>query len=245
VHAFTDPGERAALLLVGDRVRDKPILDLGVGTGRTVPLLSPLTHDYRAIDFVPAMVEATRAKHPQLNVAEGDARNLSGCPSGHFALVYFSFNGIDAVSAADRRLVFRSVRRVLAPGGYFVFSTLNIDGPSYRERPWRVRFWPTRNPLVHAARIGRLLIDAPTDLANWRRLQGSCESGPGWAVAPLSAHHYGILAHYTTLARQLDELQEEGFARDCPVFESVRGARVSPADDTSHADWFTLVTWRV
>jgi ubiquinone/menaquinone biosynthesis C-methylase UbiE len=36
VARFTDPGERAALDLVRAEIRGKPILDIGVGTGRTI-----------------------------------------------------------------------------------------------------------------------------------------------------------------------------------------------------------------
>jgi SAM-dependent methyltransferase len=241
VVAFTDPGERAAFDHVRELVRGKPILDIGVGTGRTVPLLTPLTTDYRGIDYLPAMVEATHRRYPDVRVDVGDARSLTGCPEGHFGLVTFSFNGIDAVSATDRRLVFRAVRRVLAPSGLFFFSTLNLDGPTYRERPWRIRVWPTRNPARFAWRLARSIALAPLDMVNWMKIREMGERGPGYAVAPLSAHHYGVIAHYTTLARQLDELAEEGFERDAVTFESKRGARVSAGDDTSAADWFHLV----
>jgi hypothetical protein len=56
------------------------------------------------------------------------------------------------------------VRRVLAPGGIFLLSTLNIDGPSYRERPWKIRLWPTRNPIRIVAQIVRQITDAPVNL---------------------------------------------------------------------------------
>src|SRR5262249_37774832 len=145
--AFTDPGERAALDWVRDRIRGKPILDIGVGIGRPIPMLKPLRSDYRGLDYVSPMVDASRPAYPAARTDHGDARYLAGYPADHFALVTFSYNGIDAVSAADRALVFRAVRRVLLPDGFFFFSTLNIDGPSYHERPWKIRVWPTRNPI--------------------------------------------------------------------------------------------------
>jgi len=242
--AFTDAGERAALDYVLDKVRGKPILDLGVGMGRTVPLLMPLTSDYRGLDYLPTMVEASRRAHPQAKIDVGDARFLTGYPDGHFGMVTFSFNGIDAVSAGDRRLVFRAVRRVLAPNGFFFFSTLNIDGPSYRERPWKIRVWPTRNPVRYAWHVMRQIAGSPLDVINWLKIRDGGERGQGYAVAPLSAHHYGVLAHYTTLKRQLEELSEEGFAKDSAVFENSRGARVSSTDDTSKVDWFHIVAMR-
>lgn len=239
--AFTDPGERAAMEYVAAAARSKPILDLGVGTGRTIGLLAPLSSDYRALDYLPSMVEASRQRHPGVTVELGDARSLERYPARHFGLVNFSFNGIDAVGAADRRRVFRAVRRVLAPEGMFLFSTLNLDGPSYRERPWKLRFWPSRNPLSHGRNLVRQIAGFPSDFTNWLKIRATGEHGPGFAIAPLSAHHYGVLVHFTTLARQLEELTAEGFRGDPVVFESRKGRRISVSDDSRCVDWFHVV----
>jgi len=241
---YTDAGERAAIEHVRDEVRGKPILDLGVGMGRTIPILKPLTGDYRAIDYMPLMVRICRERYPDARVEIGDARDLPGFPSGHFGLVCFSYNGIDAVSAADRKLVFRAVRRVLAPGGLFLFSSLNLEGPAYRVRPWHLDLPRTNNSLQYAVSLARAVRWAPVHLANWNRLRRLSEQGEGYAVAPLSAHHWGIVAHYTTLRRQLEELEREGFGRDVEVFDNKQGARLRLGDDTSHFDWFQIVARR-
>lgn len=241
---FLDRGEQAAFTHLLGRVRDKPILDLGVGLGRTIPLFSPLSQDYRALDYLIVMVEASRRRHPGVNVEVGDARSLEGYPPDHFGLVTFSHNGIDAVSAVDRRRILRAVHHVLAPEGLFFFSTLNLDGPSYRERPWKIRVWPTRNPLRYAWRVAQQIALAPLDTAHWLRIRQRGERGAGYAVAPLSGHHYGVLAHYTTLGRQLLELQQEGFARDVAVFGNDQGERISAGADTSKIDWFNIVVAR-
>ena len=74
----TDAGERVAIAAIREEVRGKPILDLGVGTGRTIPLFAPLTHDYRGIDYLQAMVDECRARYPAARVDLGDARDLCG-----------------------------------------------------------------------------------------------------------------------------------------------------------------------
>lgn len=241
IQQFTDPGERAAFDLVRGEVRGTPILDLGVGTGRTVPIFRPLTSDYRALDYSAAMVAVCRSRFPGLKVDLCDARDLGVYPSGHFGLVNFAFSGIDAVPAPDRRAVLRSAYRVLKPGGLFFFSALNIEGPSFRERPWRIRVWPTKNPVRVAVAVAKQALSMPVDLGNWLRIRKFLETGPGYAVAPLSAHHYGVLAHFTTLERQLTELEEERFRPEVAVFESREGRRVSVGDDTSKADWFHFI----
>ncbi len=241
---FTDPGERAALEHVVTHVRGRPILDLGVGMGRTVPILRPLASEYRGVDFLRSMVEASLRAYPDASIAVGDARSLAEYPAAHFAMVVFSYNGVDAVSASDRRLVFRAVRRVLAPRGVFFFSTLNIDGPSFRERPWKIRVWSPRSVLGYGRQALRQLVGAPLDLVNWMKIRRGGDRGPGFAVAPLSAHHYGVLAHYTSLDRQRQELDEEGFAADPVVFDNARGARVGAGSDTRDVDWFHIVATR-
>jgi SAM-dependent methyltransferase len=241
VKGFTDPGERAAYQHVVDGARGRAILDLGVGTGRTVPFFLPLTREYTALDRLPAMVAACQHRYPEARVLLGDARTLDDLATGSFQLVNFSYNGIDAVSHQGRALVLGTVRRVLASGGHFMFSTLNLEGPSFRERPWRLRVWPTRNPAKYLLRAAKQVTAVPLDLFRWVRASSSIERGDGWAVAPLSAHHYGVLAHYTTLERELDELASAGFDRDAVVFDSRTGARVHPGDDTSRFDWFHIV----
>jgi SAM-dependent methyltransferase len=234
-------GEDVAHDYVAERLQRRPILDLGVGTGRTIPLLSPLTDEYRAIDYLPAMVERAHARYPYAHVQIGDARNLNGFQDGHFGLVNFSFNGIDAVSSGDRKLVLREARRVLAPGGMFLFSTLNLEGPASRERPWHVRVYGTRNPVRYAARAMKATVRASVETLNWFRLSPLREEGPGYAVAPLSAHNYGLLVHFTTLHQQIEELVAAGFSRDVVVLDNETGKRVALSDDKKHIEWFHLI----
>lgn len=232
---YTDLGEEHAIDGLRERVRGQPILDLGVGLGRTIPILAPLTDDYRAIDYMPRMVETCHERHPRARVELGDARDLTGVPSEHFGLVQFSYNGIDAIAASDRKKVFASVRRVLRPGGTFLFSALNLDGPGFRARPWHVQ--PPEN-IVALARAARWM---PRHTLNWLRTKKLDERGDGYAVAALSAHHWTIVAHYTTLARQLDELAREGFQPEVAVYDNKAGALVKLGDDTSLFDWFHFV----
>lgn len=114
---WTDPGERAAFEFVRSSAAQQPILDLGVGAGRTVPLLLDISNDYTGLDYTPDLVRVCRQKHPGVRVHPGDARDLSRFDNDSFQLVVFSFNGIDAVNHDDRVTILREVRRVLRPGG--------------------------------------------------------------------------------------------------------------------------------
>jgi SAM-dependent methyltransferase len=235
------PGEQVPFERVRDRLARRPVLELGVGVGRTIGFTSPLTDDYRAIDYVPEMVATCRGMFPDLDIALGDARDLEGFPSGHFGLVTFAWNGIDAVSHTDRLRVLQEVRRVLRPDGMFFFSTLNLDGPDILDRPWQVPIEPHTNPVIRGLRAMRAAPRVAQQLVNWVRVQPLRERGPGYAVAPLGAHGFGIVAHYTTLARQLEELASAGFARDPEVYASVTGKPVRVGDDTHEIGHFHLI----
>lgn len=234
---WTDPGEAAAFQAIAATCRDVPILDIGVGAGRTVPIFRSISRDYHAIDYSQPMVDLCRAKHPDADVSFGDARDLSRFADGSLGLVAFSWNGIDAVDHEDRQKVLAEVLRVLRPGGVFFFSTHNMQGAGHSEKPWTVR--PA--DLAHPRHLAKLAVHFPKNFSNHRRRKGLNEDHGDWSMTNAAAHHFMIVIHYTTLRRQLGELDAAGFAPDPLVFESRRGARVRPDDDTRRSWWFHIL----
>jgi len=234
------PGEQVPFERVRTRLARRPVLELGVGVGRTIGFTSALTDDYRAIDYVPEMVATCQAAYPELDIHLGDARSLVTMPSQHFGLVTFAWNGIDAVSHRDRLRVLGEVRRVLRPDGMFFFSTLNLDGPDIRDRPWHVPIGEG-SVIERGLRALRAAPRVAQQLINYARIRQLREHGPGYAVAPLGAHGFGIVAHYTTLAHQLDELANAGFAHAAEVYASATGASVQVGDDVSGIGYFHLI----
>jgi SAM-dependent methyltransferase len=139
---YLTPCER---LLFATYIRpSSAILDLGVGGGRTTPCLSGLASRYVGVDYVPAMVEACRAKFPGTEFAVADAADLSAFANASFDAVVFAFNGIDFVlPETARRCCLGHIHRVLKPGGVLIFSSHNARAifvrPSWnRERLRRV-----------------------------------------------------------------------------------------------------------
>lgn len=241
LQGFTDEGEHAAYWRVADEMRGQPILDLGVGAGRTIPLLRGLSADYVAIDYLPAMVESARRKFPFVDIRVGDARDLSAFPSASVSLAVFSYAGIDAVDHDSRRLVLREIHRVLRPGGVFWFSTLNKDGVGPRERPWKLT-WPRRGKLRSALHMLQVLRDTPRCLRNYARLQQLRREGEGWSIAPNAAHCYGLLVHYTTLTHQMDELALAGFRTDTlQAIDNRTGRLVGPSEDLHDVVCFNIL----
>ena len=245
-HGFIDAGERAAFLAVAPRVRGEAALDIGVGGGRTVSLLRLLTDDYIAVDYVPAMVDECRRAYPGLDVRVGDARNLSDFQDGRFGLVLFSFNGIDSLAHDDRALAFREFRRVLRPGGWLLFSTHNMDGPSHREVPWRDYRVRHRGVTGAVRWLMRFPFKLPRYTRRWRnylRVRKMNRPGDEWSLRVSAPHDFGLVLHYVTLRELHRELAAAGFT-SVEVYDSERGAPVHRGDDTRHVHAFHVLAQR-
>jgi SAM-dependent methyltransferase len=126
------------------------VLDLGVGGGRTAGPLSKIASCYIGLDYSQCMVEACRARYPQLEFHLGDATDLSRFEDRHFDAVVFSANGIDCIRTDEGRAeCLREVARVLKPGGVFVVSSHNAQSigvwPQLKtahgiQIPWRILY---------------------------------------------------------------------------------------------------------
>jgi SAM-dependent methyltransferase len=103
------------------------ILDLGVGAGRTTAVLLPDARRYVGIDVVAAMVDACRERHPQADIRQGDASDLSAFDDESFDVVVFSFNGLDCLHPIEQRArCMAEMHRVLRRGGVALLSSHNI-----------------------------------------------------------------------------------------------------------------------
>ncbi len=215
---WIDTGERILVNRIADEVRSQPILDIGVGGGRTAWMLRPLSRDYVAVDYSPEMVEACRQQYPGLDVRECDARDLSTFAEGAFALVVFSYNGIDVLDHGDRLKALAEMHRVLRPGGLILYSTGNKNGPSYGQRPWSPRQTSVTRQ-ASATRILRILLHLPLSLPrywrnhrNWWRQKRYAEDHGSWAIGTVSAYEFRIVAHWTLPSTEQQLLDSMGFA---------------------------------
>ena len=239
LEGWTDPGEQAAVAYVAAQARGQPVLDIGVGAGRTTPLLRAVSQDYVGIDYTAEMVEACRARHPGARIEHMDARDLGRFEDDRFALAMFSFNGIDAVHVDDRHKVLREVHRVLRPGGVFIVSAHNRHGPGHGERP-RLRLDFSWNPLKLGWRTLKLARSLPRSWRNARRLRALNETHEDWSIMNCGAHDFGIVVVYTTLAEQKRQLEAAGFVTEL-VLDNVAGRPVTDDADTSGIWWFHYI----
>ncbi|MEY3487663.1 MAG: hypothetical protein RL075_1668 [Pseudomonadota bacterium] len=239
LQGWTDPGERVAIHYVAGEARSRPLLDIGVGGGRTTPLLQAISSDYVGIDYTEAMVQACRRQHPDVRIEHMDARDLSRFANGQFALAMFSFNGIDAIDYADRRTVLREVHRVLQEGGRFLFSAHNRHGPGHGEVP-KLSLEFSWNPLKLGWRGLKLARSLAPSWRNHSRNRKLGETHAAWSIQNCSAHDFGIVVMYTSLAEQVRQLQDAGFTVE-QVLSSETGQAVHDEDSARSACWLHYV----
>lgn len=226
---WIDQSERTILSRLRAELRSPDVLDIGVGGGRTVPLLSDVAGTYVGIDFVEELVAAAKRRFPGIDLRDGDARDLDFA-DGSFDLVVFSINGLDAIGHDDRATALAEIRRVLRPTGSLVFSTHNIDGPGPGDRPWRLPPMTVRQPRSSAKALLNRATHAKPSVQNYRRLHGHGNRGPGWCVETSGAHDFGIMVHYVARSQLERELRDAGFRGRIDVLDDRMGQPVDRAD---------------
>ena len=217
--------ERAALDHVADEVRGGAILDIGVGGGRTVKALREVSEDYLGIDYSPEMVAACQARYPGVRFEHADARRLSSVRDGSISLAVFSCNGISMVGQDDRLAIVREVKRVLKPGGVFLFTTYNRNSPEATSGFQFPEFEFSANPARFLVRSARWVKDTAISLCQRRQNLKHEVHATGFAVLNDVCHNYGVMLYYITLGRQRRQLEQAGFAANALAFDNV-GRRI-------------------
>lgn len=156
--AVLQPAEALIFLTRAAALTGADILDIGCGTGRTTRYLLPLAGRYVGCDYAGAMLARCRERFPQADLRQLDARDLATFADGSFDVAVFSFNGLDSVDHAGRLAVLAEVRRVLRPGGLFIFS-------SHNRAALPARIFPR---LILARSPCRLAANLLTCLVSWR-----------------------------------------------------------------------------
>lgn len=119
---------------------DSSVLDLGCGAGRTTIYIFENGCNVIGVDISDSLIDQARKNFPEIDFRVMDARSLNFKDSS-FDAVFFSFNGIDNLtSLTERKKVMEEVRRVLRPGGFFIYSSHNSLAFPRTATSWKILF---------------------------------------------------------------------------------------------------------
>lgn len=185
-------------------ITGRRVLDIGCGAGRTAIFLSRWTDAYTACDYSAGMIDRARAHVPDARFVHCDVRDMSVFADGEFDTTFFLNNGLDSLDHDDRLRAFAEIKRVLAPGGLFAFSSHNRDHRLARLQP---TLKPTPDPFMLARRVVRY----QRCLRNRRRNRVYEREEKDYAIINDRSHNYSLVTHYMTLRAQVAELRTLGF----------------------------------
>ena len=125
---YLDPAERTVLEILKPKMQEWEMLDMGVGGGRTTKYFAPLVKNYTGADYATAMIDVCLEKYGNdYFFFTCDARDMKEIPDNSYDFVLFSYNGIDSFRHKERKASLKEIHRILKPGGYFCFSSHNLD----------------------------------------------------------------------------------------------------------------------
>lgn len=184
---------------------DMDMLDMGVGGGRTTVYLADKVKSYIGTDYSHGMIEACKKRFsgsiPPSSFQVSDARMMDGFKDDQYDFVFFSFNSIDEIPEQERFTVFREVNRIGKSGGYFCFSTHNlqtIDNLFSLKKQWH------RNPKTL---IGNLLRWAVLRLAVYNPDQIKAFKQADNAIVNDGSHLFRFQAYYIKPEAQVEQLK--------------------------------------
>lgn len=202
--------EAAILSRLRDEIKDKPLLDIGIGGGRTTPHLLTLSRNYIGIDYSENMINFTRRRAEEATLLVCDARDMALFKDGQFAAVFFFYNGIDSVDPSGRIMILKEVHRVLEKGGVFVFSSHNFDWWERCRLASFSRFSFSPNPITMIRdNIGPLRVYSSGLLDRLRSKLRRRDH----AVIRVYEEFMVLPIYYITREAQIRQLSDAGFGR--------------------------------
>lgn len=219
--------EVTALQSVAARARDGRILDIGVGGGRTVTALLELSRDYTGVDYVIEMVEACRTRFPGVRFEHADARAMPQFADASFDLIVFAWAGICMVDHAGHIAILKEVRRLLKPGGAFIFSSYNQNSPDYTRLFLFPEFAWSLSPPRLAKNVLTFLRSLSMRIINRVRFLPKEIRTKDFGIINDVSHDYSTMLYYISPLNQIHQLRVAGFTDEINAYNG-RGGRADP-----------------
>jgi ubiquinone/menaquinone biosynthesis C-methylase UbiE len=196
------PAEQTILDRFKDRWSTMKMLDIGVGGGRTTQHFSQVAANYIGIDYSAEMIAACENRFldsPKASFNVVDARDMNKFEDNSFDFILFSFNGIDYISHTDRLKVLQEISRVGKSGGFFFFSSHNLQA---FEREFNFKRQLSFNPLkTYTNLVMFALLRAFNPALTLQKLKTA-----SYAIVKDESHNFRLNTYYVRHQEQLDQL---------------------------------------
>jgi ubiquinone/menaquinone biosynthesis C-methylase UbiE len=200
--------EQTILNLLKEDGPFRRMLDIGVGAGRTTQYFFEIAETYVGIDYSENMIKHCSKKFekwPNISFAVVDARNLSRYEDNRFDLVLFSHGGLDAVEHKDRIWILHEIYRVTREGGYFCFSTSNLDA---MLRYCQIKL--SKNPRVLGKELAKLILTRMLNPEMWNHVRGKSNNLEHTTLI-VGANNWSLKTYCITPKAQINQLKHAGF----------------------------------
>ena len=202
--------EITILTILKNKLPKMKMLDIGVGAGRTSNHFAFLAKEYMGIDYSSQMINACLKKFPdtpqKITFLTADARTMKSFKDNTFDFVLFSFNGIDYMDHEDRLTTLSEIRRITRAGGYFCFSSHNLN---FLLNKCSINL--SKNPRVLTnGTLNLLQMRLLNKKEAWKIIRDS-SSEPRHTMVNDGAHEFKLKTYYVAPVEQLKQLSDLGF----------------------------------
>lgn len=218
-----------------ERLPNMSMLDIGVGAGRTTMHFAHLAKEYVGIDYSNKMINSCMKKFKnfpkKISFLNVDAINMKIFKDNSFDFVLFSLNGIDYVDHEERIEILREIRRLIRAGGYFCFSTHNLNSLTKK-----CSIHLSKHPTLLALRIYRLLqMRLPNKRETWRIAKNFSKIQQKHVMFFDGAHNFRLKTYYISPIEQLKQLKELGYSAT-KIYSSRDGREIENPNEAMD-DW--------
>ena len=226
--------ERLLFERVSDEMRNQPILDIGVGGGRTTAPLLSISRDYTGIDYTEKMVASCQQRFPGVKFLLMDARDMAAFDAESFALVTFACNGLGMVNHEDRLKILDEVYRVLKRGGIFLFSNHNQHCPDHDAGMVLpdIQFSPNTSWPKLVGKFALVAYRTGVRWRNYKRFSRLDVRNPEYSIINDRCHDYSVMSYYINYKKQRQQLERLGFQKNAEAYD-LDGHRIPDDGDTT------------
>lgn len=207
-------------------LKNKEILDVGIGTGRTTNYLIKQSTKYIGIDYSPEMIKSAKKKFPKINLHVEDIRKIKY--KNKFDFAFFSYNGIDYLKNKERHHAFLKLHASLKKNGYFLYSFHNYDGYNSKKPLFQNN---SRNIFLKIKSFFRYIICT----YNYNKLKKEENDFHNYGYFIDGGGYFNLITQYTKIKSEYSFLKKYFIV----TFFNINGKKINPKE--KQTDWMIYV----